>query len=288
MEKKLTHLLDLHAGAVRQVEIQRAGISKQYIRQLVRAGQLFEGPRGVLTAPGIAEHWAELRSKGLEVTCATRATTLKLWTLYEQPRQLHVSFRRSRGDVPDRLRLPNGASMPIRPHYRRHQDPHLNTVLHALRCRTELDALLIAESSVIQRRVSLGDLHRLVRDKRVPHGERAVVTRVNPASGSYLETLSRFHLENAGFQVQIQKYIEGLGHLDAMINGVLGLELDGRATHDTPDGYNEDRRRNNVAVIRGVPTLRVTWEMVRHDTDGFIALVRKALNAVETRNFRER
>lgn len=73
-----------------------------------------------------------------------------------------------------------------------------------------------------------------------------------------------------------------------MINGVLGLELDGRATHDTAEGYNEDRRRNNMAVIRGVPTLRVTWEMVRHDTDGFIALVRQALNAVEKRNFRER
>ncbi|BCW76408.1 hypothetical protein [Arthrobacter sp. NicSoilB11] len=49
------------------------------------------------------------------------------------------------------------------------------------------------------------------------------------------------------------------------------------AARRSREAYREDRRRWNVTVIRGVPTLRVTFEMLVRDPAEFVGIVRKAL-----------
>lgn len=68
-----------------------------------------------------------------------------------------------------------------------------------------------------------------------------------------------------------------MGHLDLLVDGLLGIEADGYAHHSSREAYREDRRRWNVTVIRGVPTLRVTFEMLVRDPAEFVGIVRKAL-----------
>jgi very-short-patch-repair endonuclease len=72
-----------------------------------------------------------------------------------------------------------------------------------------------------------------------------------------------------------------MGHLDLKVDGLLGLEADGYENHSSRQAYREDRRRWNLTVVRGVPTLRITFEMLLNQPDAFVRLVREALNTVQ-------
>ena len=104
-----------------------------------------------------------------------------------------------------------------------------------------------------------------------------LVARIRPQSGSIIETMARYLLEEAGLNVELQVQIPGMGHLDLLVDGLLGIEADGYAHHASRDAYREDRRRWNVTVVRGVPTLRVTYEMLLGEPQEFVRLVRQAL-----------
>ncbi|MFD5276690.1 hypothetical protein ACFWIX_03910 [Pseudarthrobacter sp. NPDC058362] len=104
-----------------------------------------------------------------------------------------------------------------------------------------------------------------------------LVARIRPQSGSIIETIARYLLEEAGLTVELQVNIPGMGHLDLLVDGLVGIETDGHAHHNSRAAYREDRRRWNVTVIRGVPTLRVTFEMLLNEPGEFVLMVRRAL-----------
>jgi len=89
--------------------------------------------------------------------------------------------------------------------------------------------------------------------------------------------MARYLLEEAGLTVELQVRIRGMGHLDLLVDGLLGIETDGYAHHSNREAYREDRRRWNVTVVRGVPTLRVTFEMLLCEPNEFVWMVRQAL-----------
>ena len=42
-----------------------------------------------------------------------------------------------------------------------------------------------------------------------------------------MKTAARFHLLREGYKVQCQASVQGVGHLDLLVDGILGLEMDG-------------------------------------------------------------
>ncbi|MDQ0117469.1 very-short-patch-repair endonuclease [Pseudarthrobacter defluvii] len=152
----------------------------------------------------------------------------------------------------------------------------LDIVCQSLRCLAPLEGLAIAESAVKNGLIQLPALRErfpAVREK----GLRDLVARIRPQSGSIIETMARYLLEEAGHTVELQVRIPGMGHLDLLVDGLLGVETDGYAHHSSREAYREDRRRWNVTVVRGVPTLRVTFEMLLNEPDGFVRMVQRAL-----------
>lgn len=89
--------------------------------------------------------------------------------------------------------------------------------------------------------------------------------------------MARYLLEEAGLTVEMQVKIPGMGHLDLLVDGLLGIETDGFAHHSDRAAYREDRRRWNITVIRGVPTLRVTFDMLQNQPEEFVRMVHQAL-----------
>lgn len=89
--------------------------------------------------------------------------------------------------------------------------------------------------------------------------------------------MARYLLEEAGLTVELQVQIPGMGHLDLLVDGLLGIEADGYAYHSSREAYREDRRRWNVTIVRGVPTLRVTFEMLHNQPLEFVRMVQQAL-----------
>jgi|1186.fasta_scaffold124432_2 very-short-patch-repair endonuclease len=62
----------------------------------------------------------------------------------------------------------------------------------------------------------------------------------------------------------------------------LGVELDGRATHDTRMAFETDRLRDRVLQVAGWRVVRVTWRAL-HDAPAAVAADLRALPAAQPR-----
>ncbi|WP_199277127.1 hypothetical protein [Arthrobacter sp. CAN_A2] len=152
----------------------------------------------------------------------------------------------------------------------------LRICLQAMRCLPELEALCIVESAVVLGHLPLARLRDAVGGQRNA-ALRRVVGLVDPHSESVIETVARYHLRSAGFSTQSQVYVQGVGRLDLYVDGILGIEADGRQYHSDRREFEEDRRRWNLLTTRGIPILRVTHALLTRHPDHFLILVRAAI-----------
>lgn len=133
----------------------------------------------------------------------------------------------------------------------------------------------MVESAVVLKRISLADLLRPGR--QTTRAFRAVVALVDPSSESIIETVARYRLRRAGYRVETQRRIPGVGRVDLFVEDRLAVELDGRTFHSDSASFAEDRRRANASVIAGVRVLRMTYAQVVHRPEEFLGLVARAL-----------
>ncbi len=160
----------------------------------------------------------------------------------------------------------------------RHRGPLgiIDVVRQCVRCGTELQALAAVESAVVLKKASLGELREAFAGRGGTAGRR-ILGQLDPQSMSVIETAARYYLRKAGYNVQSQVAVRGMGHLDLMVEGILGIELDSDQYHNNPTAFGEDLRRGNVLVIRGVPTLRITGAVVLFHPEVMLEWVREAL-----------
>jgi hypothetical protein len=93
--------------------------------------------------------------------------------------------------------------------------------------------------------------------------------------------IARYLLREAGFHVESQVNIPGMGHLDLMVDGRLGIETDGAGFHMDKPSFEEDRRRWNVTTRLGLPTLVVSYSMVKNRPREFVEMVRDTLRSLD-------
>ncbi|WP_336716003.1 endonuclease domain-containing protein [Arthrobacter sp. USHLN218] len=243
-------------GTARYADLMRAGHSRLRIQAAVRSGAVQLVRRGLAgVADGAPEIRTALKVNGL-ITCISAAKELRLWTI-KDAECLHLWS--DHGGLPKSVathrsalvgdRLP-GAYVPV-----------VDAVLHALRCRPPLEALVLAESAVRRGAVSQAELVRHLPGPR-NGARRAVVHRIGKDADSPLEVIARELFRAAGLRVETQVEIRGLGRVDLLIEGRLIVELDGMDFHWTRDAFRKDRRRNNEGVLSGLPTLRYVYEDV--------------------------
>ncbi|OMH23385.1 hypothetical protein BKD30_12775 [Tersicoccus phoenicis] len=260
----VSEVLAAQGGVVRWSELRDAGATRAAVDRWVRHGDLVRVDRGLLALPTADPVVVDLRQRGGRIACVTLAHQMGLWK-WRDPSMPHVGV--SRG-----LRLPDCVV------HRTSGDYELaDALLSCCRCLPEIEALVLIESAVVLGRVSLPGLRRRFAGAR-PSWASRVLDQVHPESGSMIETLARCLLRRAGFTVQCQVRIDGVGHLDLMVEGTVGVEVDGAQFHSDRRAYREDRRRWNLLTRQGVPVLRVTYEMVVHDPEAFVSLVRQTLD----------
>lgn len=112
---------------------------------------------------------------------------------------------------------------------------------------------------------------------------REVVARLDPLSGSVLESLCRLVLEDAELRPFETQHVVRVGRdvtvrVDfAWPEQRLVVEVDGFAFHADRMTYRNDRRRMNALVLAGWRVLRFSWEDVVGAPDLVAAQVRQAL-----------
>lgn len=258
--------LDSLGGVARSKDLIRAGVSLYQLQRAVEQQLVRKPIRGVYCLPEHDDVLYAALCAYAELTCISAAQHLGLWIL-RKPSLIHVRVNHGRA-LDHRFRV-HRSDTSLTP---------LAMCLQCMRCLPELDALCIVESAVVRGLVPLAQLRDATRGLR--DGQlRRIVQLVDPHSQSIIETLARYHLRAAGFSTQTQVYVTGVGRLDLFVDGVLGIEADGRQYHSDRREFEEDRRRWNILTTRGVPILRVTSSLLTAQPERFIALVREGLNS---------
>lgn len=91
---------------------------------------------------------------------------------------------------------------------------------------------------------------------------RRLLGRLDPASESGIETLTRLRLRRRNLALRTQVQIGETARVDILVGDRLVIELDGRAWHDRPGDFENDRRRDRALVAAGYLVLRASYSQV--------------------------
>ncbi|MCB5273300.1 hypothetical protein BJG92_00819 [Arthrobacter sp. SO5] len=260
----VTEVLSHYDGVARAKHLAAAGVSDFQLKSALASGAVSRVARGVYAVSGADAGLIAIRSLPAEPACATAAQFQGLWVL-EPPGKPHIA-------VPHSRRYPGFVC-----HRSAAPPTLLDTVVKSLRCLPDLHGLVIAESAVAVKGLPLSALRQRLAGRNDMRSRR-MVARIVPQSQSIIECMARYWLRRAGFHVESQVNVPGMGHIDLMVDGRLGIETDGAGFHMDRTSFEEDRRRWNVATRRGIPTLVVSYSLLLNRPEEFIAMVREALN----------
>ncbi|MFQ4149642.1 hypothetical protein AAGW05_13270 [Arthrobacter sp. LAPM80] len=250
-------------SVARHHELQAIGISTRQIADAVTAGRICRVARGHYALPGFNELDVFLARNQARLACLSRLKGLGLWVLRE-PRDLHVATAHGR-PVP-------GCTA----HRTAGPETFMAVVRQAVGCGSDLDGLITMESAVVKNKCTIEEL-RMEFDRRSDKRAREMIALIDPQSMSITETAGRHHLLRAGHNVVAQAYVREVGHLDLLVDGILGIEGDGREFHATAEAWKEDLRRDAMYVLNGVWRLRLPAEVVLYHPEVFLNYVERAL-----------
>jgi hypothetical protein len=259
-------VLSAYDGVVRAKHLAMAGVSNAQLQAALSRGDVARIARGVYASDGASPTLRAIRALPAEPACVSAAMLAGLW-IVRAPEQPHVA-------------VPHSRTYPGFHSHRTASPPTLlDSVVMAMRCLPEPEGLAVVESAIALGKVPMPAVRARL-GGRSNARERTILSLVVPHSQSLLECLARYILRKAGFHVESQVNVPGMGHLDLMVDGQLGIETDGAEYHMDKLSFEEDRRRWNVTTRLGIPTLVVSYSLVRHRPDEFVALVRETLRSL--------
>lgn len=136
-----------------------------------------------------------------------------------------------------------------------------DALLHAIPRLPFEEAVAVLDWACHTGRLDEVDLHRLF--ARLPTRLRRIAAWVDPDCESVLESIVRTRLRLLGYEVVSQVPVDTVRSIDLVVDGVLGLELDGRAYHES--SFDSDREKDLAIVLEGRAAMRVSYGMVRRD-----------------------
>jgi very-short-patch-repair endonuclease len=264
-------ILQSAGGVLLRRDLLAAGATDTDLRRAVRCGQLLRLERGLLAvADANTELVAAGRARGL-LTCLSAAPVYGLWQLRppSQPHYWQSNGRSAARCVSHRLELtqpPRHRTLAALP----------DVLLHAVLCLPELESLVMVECAYNRGDIDPSYLLRHLDGSRCGKA-RNVVSKVERGADSLLETLARVLFREAGIFTETQVWIDGIGRVDFLLEGFLIVEIDGLAFHLEARQFKKDRRRDNSAMLQGLPVLRFFYDDVVHAPGSVLAQVREVL-----------
>ncbi|MDP9903577.1 MULTISPECIES: DUF559 domain-containing protein [Arthrobacter] len=286
----IVQFLQRRGGAARTAQLLRAGFPKSALAQGLRNGTLNLLRRGIYTIegadPGIV---AALAANGV-LTCVSAVRFYNLWQLQEpggvqglgssrKPEAIHLSCGSGlvRDGVVDHARCshPGHPYLPVA--------GLADVLIHALRCRPELESLVIVQSAISRGLITADFLKTKLQGNR-NGAARAALDLVLPRADSLLEVLAHTHFVRAGLRVRMHVELAGVGEVDCLINECLVVELDGH-THLEPRQVKKDRYRDNASVKGGLLSLHYFYQDVVHRPEEMVNEVLTVLRHREVGRF---
>jgi hypothetical protein len=106
---------------------------------------------------------------------------------------------------------------------------------------------------------------------RLPSDARGIADWVDADSESILESVVRTRLRRAGFHVTSQAPVGFGRHTDLVVNGVLGIETDGRRWH--AHRFDADVSKDMATLIRGRIPVHLSYELITQEWETVLAAI---------------
>jgi very-short-patch-repair endonuclease len=129
----------------------------------------------------------------------------------------------------------------------------VGALISASRCLDPVDWLACVESLLHLARIDERALEILA--AAVRGSARPMLGRLDRDAESGLETHARCRLQDAGFAVETQVRVPGVGRLDLVVEGRVAVETDGRRWHE--HRFLEDRTKDLRIEAWGIRVLRI-------------------------------
>lgn len=130
-----------------------------------------------------------------------------------------------------------------------------DALAQAVRCQDAENAVACIDSALRHGVVSTQEWRNIRRD--LPDRLRPLGERVDARAGSGNESIVRVRLCEAGFTVEPQVHIPGVGDVDLVVDDLVALEVDSEKFHSSREQRRTDRTRTLLALAYGMPSMRI-------------------------------
>ena len=274
--------LAARGGAARWKTLVGLGISASCLHRAVACGAVSRPVRGVVALHGAPHNAVVIAAFGGSMTCVSQLHHVGV-PLRQEPNGIHVCLGQSQHRVAtaDALRHAMLHRSWSAPDARAAPGVPATTVATALEiaseCPGSLDHLIAADGALRLGLVTQRDLD-FTRPRARERG-RWLARHTDARADSLLETVARWALTDAGFRVQSQVGIPGVGRVDLLVDDAVVVELDGREHHSDREAFDTDRRRDRLLLAWGLKVLRFTYSDVMPTGSRVVEDVRGALAA---------
>jgi len=134
-------------------------------------------------------------------------------------------------------------------------------------------AVALCDWALHQERISDAEFTGVL--ARLPADARGIADWVDADSESILESVVRTRLRKAGFHVTSQVPVGFGRHTDLVVNGVLGVETDGRKWH--ADRFDADVSKDMATFIRRRIPVHLSYELITEHWDTVLAAIEAAV-----------
>jgi hypothetical protein len=280
----LSEIVNSLGGMAQKQQLVRRGVRDRDLTNAVRSGDVVRVRNGWYSTRD--ERSPELRAVrvGGRLTGISAIVAQGGWVLGAHP--LHVAVNdnaarlRTQHNRHQKLKVKSPAGVVL--HWEsRDQAAHGTAVsvglLDALE-RVVLDeefevAVAALDWALHAQRIDVVDLETLM--LRLPIERRGIRDWVDDTCESLPESLSRTRLRLCGYRVESQVPLGDIQRIDLVVEGEIGVEVDGNQNHLTRFEY--DRSKDIDITLDHKHAMRPSANMVFHDWDRFAQAVRTAL-----------
>ena len=269
-----------HVATTRELAAQ--GIGAFQIRAQLANSRIVRLHRGVYACPHAPPATSIAASIGGAVTCVSVLREAGVWA--GDSTLLHIQIPRHAATP----RRDDVHAHWVRPRFcmeSRWRAGRMQALWSAIHCLDDEDAIAAMESALHSEFLSPAEVRRIgmLAPRRLQPAAQHLVSN----SGSGNETIVRRRIEGAGYRVEAQARVPGMGHCDLLIEGCLALEVDGRQWHGE-DRYAIDHERDLRAEGLGRHVLRISTSQIHLTWPTTLAVIERGVNeAIRERDRRD-
>ncbi|GAA2058393.1 type IV toxin-antitoxin system AbiEi family antitoxin domain-containing protein [Leifsonia soli] len=277
----MTELVRL-GGAASIGQLRAAGVRERALSAAVRDGRLVRPRSGRYALPGVGDPTLTALRAGGRLSCVSAARTYGLWGGHDERTHLLVPSHAGRAGAAD------GRTVRHWGRAERHGEVWRVSLADCLRssvrCADDETAAAVLDTAISSGQATRNGLRRMFADE--PKRSRRLIELARPGSDSGVESLVRQRLTARGHIVEQQLAVAGVGRVDARVDGVLYLEIDGFEFHADRASFERDRRRDIAMALRGLPRVRLSARQVLRSPDAMVATIEELLGSLEREGFR--